>query len=198
MHHLLTTFSEPIIYLVVFGIIFSETGILACFFFPGDTLLFSAGLFARQGLISLPLVIVVLIVAGFLGNLLGYYVGKIVRSKHRTSKLLQRIPEKHIARTEAFYAHYGALTVVLSRFVPIVRTVAPFLAGVSQMSVARFVTLSFVGGVLWAVLIPIAGFMFGRYITIDSVMYVSLGLMGLASIVTPIAIYLSGRYFKKH
>jgi membrane-associated protein len=100
MHQLLTSFSEQLIYLITFGIVFSETGIVACFFLPGDTLLFSLGLFAQQGIINIYNIIIVLTIAGFLGNLFGYAIGKFVRLKRQTSTVLQKIPESHIKKTE--------------------------------------------------------------------------------------------------
>ena len=195
--HTLTTLSEPLIYLVTFGIIFAETGIAACFFLPGDTLLFSLGLFAHQGLITLPGIIAVIIVAGFSGNLVGYAIGKFVRLKRESSRLLQKVPESHIQKTELFYQKYGAWAVVLSRFVPVVRTLTPFLAGVSKMNYRQFVALSLLGSIAWASIVTMVGYGFGAYLNVAYMGYISIGLMVLASVVTPIAVFLSRRYLRK-
>jgi membrane-associated protein len=195
--HTLTTLSESLIYIVTFGIVFAETGIIACFFLPGDTLLFSLGLFAHQGIIGLPHIILVLIGASFLGNLFGYATGKYVRIKRESSTLLQKVPESHIQKTELFYKKYGSWAVVLSRFVPIVRTVAPFLAGVSKMPYRRFVILSLLGSLAWSSIVPLVGYLFGSYIDIAYIGYISVGLMLLASIVTPIVLVLSRKYLRK-
>lgn len=197
MHQILTSFSEPLIYLVTFLTVVAETGIAPFFFLPGDSLLFSLGLFARQGIISINIIIPTIIVAGFLGNLLGYYLGSIVRGKHHTSTLLKKIPEKHILRTEKFYKEYGVWTIIFSRFIPVVRTIAPFLAGVSKMDYKKFVILSAIGGIFWATLVTLVGFLFGSYISVEYVGYVGLALMVSASIITPIALFLSHKIFKK-
>lgn len=196
MHHILTTFSEPLIYLLAFAIVFLETGVAPFFFLPGDTLLFSLGLFAHQGLIRLEVIIPVLIAAGFIGNLVGYYLGSFVREKHHSSRLLRNIPDKYIKKTELFYQKYGSWTILISRFVPIVRTIAPFLAGVSRMNYKRFVVLSALSGVFWATIVTSVGFLFGTYIKIGQIAYLALGLMLLASILTPIVLFVSRRYIK--
>lgn len=196
MEHLLTTLSEPLIYLAAFATVFLETGVLAFFFLPGDTLLFSLGLFAHQGLIKIQIIIIVLSVAGFIGNLLGYYLGSLVRENKNKVSFLKKIPEKHIRRTELFYEKYGSWTVVISRFVPVVRTIAPFLAGVSRMNYHRFVLLSAVGAIFWSGLVTLVGYLFGSFINVGHIVYVGGALMVAASILTPLAVYASRRYFK--
>lgn len=193
----LTTLSEPLIYLVAFGIIFSETGILACFFFPGDTFLFSLGIFAQQGIISLDIVLIVLVLAAISGNILGYYLGSFVRSKHHSSKLLSKIPDKYVIKTEAFYEKYGILTVLFSRFIPIVRTVAPFLAGVSRMKYRQYLLFSILGGILWIGVITTFGFIFGNYVSVAQATSIALILMIAASVITPLVVFISNRYIKK-
>ena len=194
---ILTTFSEPLIYLIAFGIIFAETGIIACFFFPGDTFLFSLGMFAQQGIISIQTVIIVLIVAAISGNILGYYLGSFVRSKHHSSRILNRVPDRYVIRTESFYKKYGALTVVFSRFIPIVRTVAPFLAGVSRMKYKQYLSFSILGGILWIVTITIFGFVFGGYVSVAKATLIAMTLMITASVLTPLFVFASKRYLKK-
>lgn len=195
--HILTTLSEPLIYIITFGIIFAETGILVCFFFPGDTFLFSLGIFAQQGVISLQATLVVLVVAAILGNILGYYLGSFVRSKHHSSKLLSRIPDRYVVRTEAFYEKYGIFTVLFARFIPVVRTVAPFLAGVSRMKYKQYLTFSVVGGILWTVTITIFGYIFGAYVSVEKATTIAITLMVLASVLTPLFVFVSKRYLKK-
>ncbi len=197
MHHLLTSLSEPLIYLISFLTVFLETGIVGFFFLPGDTLLFSLGLFARQGIVHMGVAIPIIILAGFAGNIIGYYLGSFVRGQWSSSKMLSKIPEKYVKRTELFYEKYGSWTVVLSRFVPIVRTVAPFLAGVSKMPRKRYIALSLLGAILWGSIIPSLGYMFGKYINLQHVVYISFSLMIIATIATPLAILISHRYLKK-
>lgn len=194
---ILTNLSEPFLYIVAFAIIFAETGLPPFFFLPGDTLLFSLGIFAHQSIVSLTVVISVIVVAAFLGNIIGYYLGSFLRKKRRTSSLLKRIPEKHILKTEMFYKKYGSWTVLLSRFVPVVRTIAPFLAGVSKMKYKTYILFSFLGAILWAVAIITSGFIFGSYISIKYASYIAIGLMITASILTPLLLFLSKKYLKK-
>jgi membrane-associated protein len=197
MLHILTTFSEPLIYLLAFSIVLLETGVAPFFFLPGDSLLFSLGLFAHQGLIRLEIIIPVLILSGFIGNLIGYHLGSFVREKHHTSKLLKTIPDKYITKTELFYQKYGSWTIFISRFIPVVRTVAPFLAGVSKMNYKKFVILSLVGAIFWSAIVTTTGFLFGSYVKVGDIMYIALALMLTASILTPILLILSKKYMKR-
>jgi membrane-associated protein len=197
MEQILTSFSEPLIYLITFLTVVAETGIAPFFFLPGDSLLFSLGLFARQGIISINIIIPTIIIAGFLGNLIGYYLGSVVRDKHHTSSLLKKIPERHIVRTEKFYQEYGSWTILFSRFIPVVRTIAPFLAGVSKMNYKNFILLSAVGAVIWGAIVTLIGFLFGSYISPQYVGYVGLALMVGASVIVPVIVFISHRLFKK-
>jgi membrane-associated protein len=190
-----TTFSSQIIYLLTFLIVLAETGIVVCFFLPGDTLLFTLGLLAKSGNLELPHSVSIVIIASFLGNLLGYAVGQYVIAKKDASRFLKKIPESHIKKTEEFYTKYGAWTVVLSRFVPVVRTVAPFLAGVAKMNRKKFTILSLAGGVVWATVVILSGYLFGSYINLSQVGLVGLVLMLLASILTPIFLFIIKKYF---
>lgn len=193
----LLNFSEPIIYLLVFSIVFSETGILPCFFLPGDSLLFSLGLFAQQNVISLTTIIIVVFVAGFFGNILGYALGKFIRDKRDSSKLLKRVPESHIQRTENFFKKHGIWAILFSRFVPVVRTIAPFLAGVSKMHYRRFILLSFIGAIIWSSVVIGSGYIFGSYLKNFNLGALSLSLMVGASIIVPLAAWFFGKFFKK-
>lgn len=193
----LTHFSEPIIYLVAFLTVLGETGIAPLFFLPGDSLLFSLGLFADQGIVDLRIIILVLMVASILGNIIGYYLGSFVRGKRESSHMLQKIPQKHIERTERFYEKYGSWTIVLSRFIPIIRTIAPFLAGVSKMPRRKFIPLSIVGGIAWSIVVPLAGYLFGSYFGAIHAVSLALILMIAASVLTPVVLILSKRLFKR-
>lgn len=195
--HILTTLSEPLLYVIAFCIIFTETGFVPFFFLPGDTLLFSLGIFAQQGLITLHLAVLVTMIAAFLGNILGYYLGLFIRDKRNTSSFLKKIPEKYIIKTELFYKKYGSWTVVLSRFVPVVRTIAPFLAGVSQMNYWAYILFSALGAVLWTSGITLLGFLFGEHFSVVKGEYIAFGLMLGVSILFPLAVFISKKYMKK-
>lgn len=138
-------------YVGLFAIIFAETGLFLGFFFPGDSLLFVAGVLAAQGFFSLPLLLVILFVAAFTGNMVGYWFGAYVGPKlfSREDSLLFR--RSHILKAQAFYERYGGKTIVLARFVPIVRTFAPIVAGVGRMHYGTFTLFNFIGALLWSV-----------------------------------------------
>lgn len=145
-------------------IIFAECGILIGFFLPGDTLLFIAGLMVATGGIdiNLWLFVALLAVAAFAGNMLGYFIGyKIGPSvfKRKDAKFLKH---EYIEKSEAFFAKYGKITIVLARFVPVVRTVATVMAGASKMNAKVYTLYSLIGGVLWVTTVTVAGYYLGQ------------------------------------
>ncbi|MBP6929500.1 MAG: VTT domain-containing protein [Candidatus Moranbacteria bacterium] len=138
-------------YVGLFAIVFAETGLFLGFFFPGDSLLFVAGVLAAQGFFSLPILLIVLFVAAFTGNMVGYWFGAFVGPKifSREDSLFFR--KSHVFKAQAFYDRYGAKTIVLARFIPIVRTFAPIVAGVAKMHYGTFTLFNFIGALLWSV-----------------------------------------------
>lgn len=152
------------VYGLVALIIFCETGLVVTPFLPGDTLLFALGALAAAstGAISLPLVIVVLCVAANCGDLLNYSIGRRLGPavfRRESSFLLNK---KHLMEAHAFYERHGRKTIILARFVPILRTFAPFVAGIGRMEFRRFIGFSIGGGFLWVALLSLAGYFFGR------------------------------------
>ena len=148
-------------YLILFLIVFCETGLVVTPFLPGDSLLFAAGTFAALGDLDVRLMILLLVVAAILGDTVNYWVGAAIgprafQGNHRFLK------KEHLDRTHAFYEKHGGKTIILARFVPIIRTFAPFVAGVGAMSYGRFLTYNVVGAVLWVALLVLAGFFFGN------------------------------------
>lgn len=162
----------PWVYATLFAIIFAETGLVVMPFLPGDSLLFAAGIYTAAdasgapGKLNLWLLMLVLIVAAILGDAVNYHVGKWAGPKifrgegvGLLGKLLNR---RHLARASAFYERYGGKAVVLGRFVPIVRTFVPFVAGAGAMNYARFVWFNIIGAVLWVGICVLAGHFFGQ------------------------------------
>lgn len=148
-------------YLILFLIVFCETGLVITPFLPGDSLLFAAGTFAALGDLDVRVMILLLVVAAILGDTVNYWVGAAIgprafQGNHRFLK------KEHLDRTHAFYEKHGGKTIILARFVPIIRTFAPFVAGVGAMSYGRFLTYNVVGAVLWVALLVLAGFFFGN------------------------------------
>ncbi|HEY9855770.1 MAG TPA: DedA family protein [Stenomitos sp.] len=153
-------------YLFLFLILFCETGLVVTPFLPGDSLLFAAGAFAAAGLMDIRALWGLLLLAAVLGDSTNYWIGRTLGPKvfHRTdSKLLNR---KHLVRTQAFYDKHGGKTLILARFAPILRTFAPFVAGIGQMPYRRFLAFSVTGGVLWISLFALGGYFFGNLPTI--------------------------------
>jgi membrane-associated protein len=161
----LITSLGPWVMVGVCAIIFAETGLLLGFFLPGDSLLFTVGLFVATGAIDYPLWLVctLLVISAVLGNVVGYWIGRAVGPavfNRPNSRLFRR---EYVDRTQAFFDKYGARAIVLGRFVPIVRTFITVMAGVGRMDPRRYFTYSIIGGVAWAVGVTLLGFWLGRF-----------------------------------
>ncbi|HBL25918.1 MAG TPA: DedA family protein [Acidobacteria bacterium] len=151
-------------YLLLSVIVFCETGLVVTPFLPGDSLLFVAGAFAHLGSLSLPILIVSLVAAAILGDTVNYWVGHYLGTRLVGMKILgfRLIKPEHLATTHEFFEKYGGKTIVLARFVPIVRTLAPFVAGMGSMSYRKFMSYNVIGGVVWVVVCTVAGYWFGN------------------------------------
>ena len=161
LDQILTDFG-PWCYLLFFVIIFAETGLVVTPILPGDSLLFALGTFAAKGSLNVGLVFVLLAAAAVLGDSANYTIGKYFGTLILKREGAWFLKKQHIERTHRFYEKYGPKTIVLARFVPIVRTFAPFVAGVGKMSYVRFLTYNVVGGVLWIALFVFGGYFFGN------------------------------------
>jgi len=150
------------LYALLFVVIFAETGLVVCPFLPGDSILFIAGTVVAVAALNVHVLAIVLIVAAVLGDSVNYAVGHYFGPKafHRADSRWFR--QEYLRRTQAFYDKYGGVTIIIGRFVPIIRTFAPFLAGVAGMSYRRFLSYNIVGGGLWIGLLVYAGYLFGN------------------------------------
>ncbi|MBA3266964.1 MAG: DedA family protein [Acidimicrobiia bacterium] len=148
----------------LFAIVFAESGILAGFFLPGDSLLFTAGLLASEGVLNYPIIVTGCFVAAVAGDQVGYLIGR------RYGPALFRRPDsrffhkRNVDRARAYFDEHGSKTVVLARFIPVVRTFTPVVAGVGQMDYRKFVTFNVIGGFLWAVGVTTLGFLLGEVV----------------------------------
>ncbi len=149
-------------YVLLFLVIFAETGLVVTPFLPGDSLLFAIGAFAARGSLELWAVLLILVAAAIIGDSVNYTIGRRFGQWFITKTNGRFIKKEHLEKTEKFYAKYGAKTIVLARFVPIVRTLAPFVAGVGKMEYKKFLFFNVFGGILWVVLFVIAGYLFGN------------------------------------
>ncbi len=148
----------------VFFIIFAETGLLIGFFLPGDSLLIPIGILAAQGDINVWTFALIVTIAAIAGDSVGYLIGRRLGSKVFIKENSYFFDKKHVVRTERFYKKYGPATVLLARFVPIVRTIAPTMAGVGRMPYGTFIKWNIVGGILWPVALIGIGYFFGNLI----------------------------------
>jgi membrane-associated protein len=174
------------VYIVLFAIIFCETGLVVLFFFPGDTLLFIAGAFCATGQMSYPLLMALLIVAAVTGNTLNYYIGEAVGQRMFTHNY-RWLNKDALRRTHDFFEKHGGKTIILARFVPVVRTFAPFVAGVSDMTHWRFQLYNVTGAVLWVVILVTAGYFFGN-IPIVRDHLTEIVLVGVSAAIVPLAL----------
>lgn len=150
------------VYALLFLIVFCETGLVVTPFLPGDSLLFVAGTLAAVGGMDPVLLMGVLAVAAILGDTVNYWIGHFFGDRVFATERLRFIKREHLERTQRFYARHGGKTIILARFVPIVRTFAPFVAGIGSMAYARFLLYNVVGGLLWVVGLVLAGYFFGN------------------------------------
>ena len=149
-------------YLILFGIIFAETGFVITPFLPGDSLLFVLGAFAAQGTFHPMLLAGILGLAAILGDSVNYAIGKYLGSWIVRSKRIPFFKKEHLDRAHHFYKKYGGKTIILSRFIPIVRTFAPFVAGMGRMDYAKFFAYNIIGGISWVAIFIFSGYYFGN------------------------------------
>lgn len=189
---------DNLIYAILFIIIFIETGLVVMPFLPGDSLLFAAGMIAAQGSLNLALLIPLLLVATFSGDNTNYFIGRFFGHKALEIKLFGKnlVKKEHLDKTHAFYEKHGAKTIILARFVPIVRTFAPFVAGVGTMVYRTFILYSLSGAFLWVVGISLAGYFLGDIPLVKDNFETVVILIVLISIM-PIIIQFVKGYFRK-
>jgi len=148
-------------YAILFAIVFAETGLVVTPFLPGDSLLFAAGALAAQGGLSVPLMMLLLFIAAVLGDALNYHIGKAIGPPAFSGKY-RFLKKAHLEKTQRFFEKHGGKAIIYARFVPIVRTFAPFVAGVGTMSYGRFLAFNVIGAILWVVGFVGAGALFGN------------------------------------
>jgi membrane-associated protein len=147
------------IYPLLFVIIFLETGLVITPFLPGDSLLFAAGAIASTGLINIWIIYFIVLAAAILGDSTNYMIGKFIGQRIAKSRFVKK---EYIEKTQHFYDKYGGKTIILARFIPIVRTFAPFVAGIGKMKYSKFIGFNIIGATLWVSIITFAGFFFGN------------------------------------
>jgi membrane-associated protein len=174
------------VYIVLFAIVFCETGLVVMFFLPGDTLLFIAGAFCATGEMSYPLLMALLIIAAVTGNTLNYYIGEAVGHRVFTHNY-RWINKDALRRTHDFFEKHGGKTIILARFIPVVRTFAPFVAGMSDMTHARFQVFNVSGATLWVASLVTGGYFFGN-IPIVRDHLTEIVVIGVSAALVPLAL----------
>jgi membrane-associated protein len=149
-------------YLILFVIVFCETGLVVTPFLPGDSLLFAAGAFAAIGVFDVQLVTIVFATAAIAGDNVNYWIGHYVGPKIFFKENVRLFNKKHLDRTHEFYEKHGGKTVILARFIPIIRTFMPFVAGIGRMKYPRFVSYDIFGGIAWPTIFVLSGYYFGN------------------------------------
>jgi membrane-associated protein len=165
-HHLIAIVNEygTLTYIILFLIVFTETGLIVMPFLPGDSLLFAAGTIAAlpNSTLNVYFVVPLLIVAALLGDNVNYFVGRFAGNFIKSKERILFFKREYIEQTEAFYQRHGAKTIIMARFVPIVRTIAPFVAGAGSMHYQRYIINCVVGAILWVVGLTALGYLFGN------------------------------------
>jgi membrane-associated protein len=168
----------PWLYALLFAIIFAETGLVVFPFLPGDSILFISGTVVATAGLNVHVLVTLLVVAAILGDSVNYAIGHYIGPKvyHRPDS--RWFKQEHLRRTKAFYDKYGAVTIIIGRFVPIIRTFAPFVAGVAGMSYRRFLSYNVIGGFVWITSLVYAGYLFGNIPWVkDNLTWIVIGIV---------------------
>jgi len=184
-----------LIYVVLFLIIFCETGLVVLPFLPGDSLLFIAGTFCATGALNIWLLMLLLVFAAIMGNTLNYWIGSLIGHKVFTHNYRWLNPAA-VVKTHSFYEKHGGKTIVLARFTPIVRSFAPFIAGVSAMTFGKFQFFNIIGAILWVVGLLMFGYLFGNMPWVSGHLN-TLVLIGIAVTILPIVLGALWQLYRK-
>ena len=192
---------SPWQYLVLFGVIFAESGILIGMFLPGDSLLFVSGVLAFKGDLNIWVLLPLFFIAAFAGDQTGYLIGKSAGTRYFKNNDSRFLKKSHVDKTTVFFEKHGPKTIVLARFVPIVRTLAPVMAGTAKMKYRLFVTYNVVGAFLWGVGVTLLGYFLGERIgadKIDKFLLPIVGVIIVLSLVPPFIEWLRHKKESKH
>jgi len=185
-------------YVILFAIIFAETGLVILPFLPGDSLLFVAGTLAGRGFINIFVLWIVLLVAAILGDTCNYWIGHFLGPKVFARKNSKILNPHHLEKTNKFFEKYGGKAIILARFIPIVRTFAPFVAGVGAMHYQKFILYNVVGGLIWISLFVWGGYFLGSLPIVQENFHTAIVLIIVLSLLPPLYEVYKARQEKKH
>ena len=181
------------LYAILFAVIFAETGLVVTPFLPGDSLLFIAGTVAAGTALNVHLLVGLLILAAILGDSVNYAIGNFIGPRVFDKPDSRWFKQEYLRRTQAFYDKYGAVTIVIGRFVPIIRTFAPFLAGVAGMSYRRFLAYNVIGAIVWVASLVYAGYIFGNIPWVkENLSFIVIGIV-IVSLIPALTTFLAER-----
>lgn len=185
-------------YVILILIVFAETGLVVTPFLPGDSLLFAAGAICALGTLNVWLLIGLLIVAAIAGDAVNYSIGRNIGHQILRSRLKRFIKREHIEQTHAFYERHGGKTIILARFMPIVRTFAPFVAGIGEMTYGRFAVYNITGAIVWVVSFTLLGYFFGGQPFVKKNFTLVIGVIILISVMPAVIELLRHRFSKRN
>lgn len=174
------------VYAILFFIILIETGLVVTPFLPGDSLIFASAAFAANGVLNVGVLLILLSLAAIIGDTLNYNIGKYLGSKLLSKGDSKFIKKEHIEKTNSYYDKYGGKTLVLARFIPIVRTFAPFVAGIGSMKYKKFISYNAIGGIIWVLVVSMLGYFFGNISFIKSnfsMIFIAIVLISIVPII---------------
>ncbi|ACC97652.1 Uncharacterized membrane-associated protein [Elusimicrobium minutum Pei191] len=189
----------PWLYVLLFVVIFCETGLVVTPFLPGDSLLFAVGALSAlpESPINLPLIIIVLIVAAIAGDSVNYEIGKHIGPKIFTKDTGWLLNKKHLQQTHDFYEKYGGKTIILARFIPVIRTFAPFVAGIGKMSYRFFISYNVIGAVAWVLIFTLAGYKFADLPVVQNHFHYIIVTIVVISCLPAVYEIVKAKYFSK-
>ena len=185
------------VYAILFVIVFCETGLVVTPLLPGDSLLFAAGTFAAIGSFDLWLLCIILTLAAIAGDTVNYWIGSYVGPRVFHKEKVRFLNKSHLVKAHEFYERYGGKTIIIARFVPIIRTFAPFVAGIGKMTYGKFMSYNVIGGISWVLICVLAGFYFGNLPLVKNNFSLVIGAIIIISILPGVVEFLRHKYRTK-
>ncbi len=184
-------------YLILFLVVFCETGLVVTPFLPGDSMIFVIGALAKSGQLNFPLILAVLMLAAVLGDTCNYHIGKYFGPKVFHKENVKFLNKEYLIRTHNFYEKHGGKTIIFARFIPIIRTFAPFVAGMGEMSYSKFISYNIIGGMSWVALFGFGGFFFGKIPAVENNFTIVIFAIILISVMPAVITFLKSKKEQK-